>query len=281
MNELLSRYIAYKFIVLLTTPWIKQDAYKLGLIDDKGKLVRKPETQEERKAYTTFHKLVFNLKRLLQKMPFGSWRLSSYAAALYLLRDQYGLDKDIVESIVRPHIKDLFLCEDTSHTLNPGKYTLSYPHPYNPTRYKQGDVVTISKDEIDQLFNTPLYRAKHHNTGDVIVVGSGHVKAKQEDVIPNTSGGPNIAGMDQPIIKQPTRRKKPDDQFAGSPVFDVDSETYKKCMHGKPAYARWRNFVDVEEDLESSIKSYAHKNPASSIVLRNKTTGAMVYLKRR
>jgi len=60
-------FITYKFLRLLTTPWKKTDAYKEGVIDDRGKLLVKGDIQSnsQKKTYTVFHKLVFNLKRIL------------------------------------------------------------------------------------------------------------------------------------------------------------------------------------------------------------------------
>ena len=80
-------FITYKFIRLLTTKWNKTDAYKEGVIDAKGKLLVKgaDQTSAQKKAYTVFDKLVFNLKRILEKVPFGKSQIASYAAALFLL----------------------------------------------------------------------------------------------------------------------------------------------------------------------------------------------------
>ena len=30
-------YYSFRFVKLLTTPWVESDAYKLGLIDENGK----------------------------------------------------------------------------------------------------------------------------------------------------------------------------------------------------------------------------------------------------
>lgn len=81
----------YKFIKLLTTPWKEQDAYKLGIIDDKGKVLRSARTlkkQEEKDSYTSFHRLAWNIKRIVQKMPGGSSKFANYASALFLIKEQ-------------------------------------------------------------------------------------------------------------------------------------------------------------------------------------------------
>ena len=86
----------YRFISLLVTPWEKTKAFELGLIDKNGKKVKKPSNGEERSAYTFFHRLVFNVKRLLSVAPGGKTRIASFAAALVLLREDFDVDVDRV-----------------------------------------------------------------------------------------------------------------------------------------------------------------------------------------
>ena len=81
-------YFIYKFLRILTTPWENTDAFKLGIIDKNGGILRKKrtlKTLEEKEAYTMMDRLVWKLKRLMEKIPFGKTRLASYAAALWLL----------------------------------------------------------------------------------------------------------------------------------------------------------------------------------------------------
>ena len=78
---------SYRFLKLLVTPFNKTEAYKLGIVDDRGERTDKEITNmQERSAYTFFHRIVFNLKRLLGKFPGGRSRIASYAAALALLQ---------------------------------------------------------------------------------------------------------------------------------------------------------------------------------------------------
>jgi hypothetical protein len=83
----------YRFLKLLVTPFNQMEAFKLGLIDADGKRTDKPvATMQERAAYNLFHRLVFNLKRLLGTVPAGKTRIASYVAALALLREHYDID---------------------------------------------------------------------------------------------------------------------------------------------------------------------------------------------
>lgn len=87
-------YFLFSFLKRLTTPFEKTKAYQLGIIDKNGKnLIKKRdfETQEQKDAYTMMDTLIFNLKKLLGKVPGGKSRIASYAAALLLLREEKNL----------------------------------------------------------------------------------------------------------------------------------------------------------------------------------------------
>ena len=89
-------FITYKIISTLVTDWEDQPAFEHGIIDKKGKLLRKSntlKTNDEKGAYTLFHRLVFNLKRLVQKLPGGSSKLASYTAGLFLIKEQIDVER--------------------------------------------------------------------------------------------------------------------------------------------------------------------------------------------
>ena len=85
-------YFTFRFLRLLTMNWKKTDAYKYKIIDAKGKVLKKSselESVDEKAAYTMFHRLVYKLRRLLEKIPLiGKTILTNYAAALLLLKEQ-------------------------------------------------------------------------------------------------------------------------------------------------------------------------------------------------
>ena len=109
-NRAVDLIITYRVIKLLVTPFNRQEAYKYGIIDDKGKVLRKFKTlqkPEEKKAYTLLHRFVFNLKRILQKVGLGS-RIGSFAVALALLikeNKEYEQHKLIIESAIITYLK--------------------------------------------------------------------------------------------------------------------------------------------------------------------------------
>ena len=102
----LNLYFIYKFLRILTTPFASTEAFKLGIIDEKGKILKKKsklKTIAEKEAYTMMHRLVWKLKRLMEKVPFGKTRLASYAAALWLIKEENefdGTDQELQESFL-------------------------------------------------------------------------------------------------------------------------------------------------------------------------------------
>jgi hypothetical protein len=103
--------ITYRIVKLLTTPFERQEAFKYGIIDKDGKVLKKSKTlktEKERKAYTILHRFVFNLKRILQRVGLGS-RLGSFAVALALLikeNKEYKQHKVLIESAINSYLKE-------------------------------------------------------------------------------------------------------------------------------------------------------------------------------
>src|SRR5210317_1356562 len=90
MGRAIDLFVTYRFIKLLTQPFEKTDAFKLGIIDKDGnRLPKKLYTIEEKNAYTVLHKLVFNIKKLFNKVPGLRTKVGTYAAALFLLKDTF------------------------------------------------------------------------------------------------------------------------------------------------------------------------------------------------
>ena len=83
-------FLVYQFIRRLATPFNKWEAYKLGIIDKDGKVLIKSKDftkAAQRKSWGVFDRMIANLKKLLAKVPGGSSRFASYAAALFLIKE--------------------------------------------------------------------------------------------------------------------------------------------------------------------------------------------------
>lgn len=88
--------IALRIIYLLVTPFESTDAYKFGLIDASGKPLHKASSSEEKNSTSMLHRLVWNLKRIINLAPGGSTRIGSMAAAYLLVRE--ALENDWSEA---------------------------------------------------------------------------------------------------------------------------------------------------------------------------------------
>jgi len=99
--------IAYKVIKDLGKKWVEFDAYKLGLIDDKGNRLKSPSSSEEREAYGSYYKVIFNMKRILQRFV-GKNPTVQQLTSLFLLSENYSPEqvKMIIESLDLPSDTD-------------------------------------------------------------------------------------------------------------------------------------------------------------------------------
>ena len=89
-------FLVYRIISTLVTDWDKQPAFEHGIIAKKAKLLRRSrslKTKAERDTITIFHRLIFNLKRLIEKIPGGSSKLGTYAAGLFLIKEEIDTER--------------------------------------------------------------------------------------------------------------------------------------------------------------------------------------------
>lgn len=88
-------YLVYNLVKKLTTPFTKWPAYKLGIIDAHGSVLRHKrdlKTSDETNAWGYFDIAVANLKKLIAKMPGGSTRIANFAAAAFLFKESREYD---------------------------------------------------------------------------------------------------------------------------------------------------------------------------------------------
>ena len=90
-------FLVYQFIRRLATPFEKWPAYEAGVIDKDGNILKGKKERNmraERDSFGIFDLMILKLKRLLAKVPGGSSRLASYAAALWLIREWKHFSED-------------------------------------------------------------------------------------------------------------------------------------------------------------------------------------------
>jgi hypothetical protein len=109
MARIVDNLIAYRVLMMLVTPFEDTEAYKLGIIDKTGKNLIKMsnlDNEEQKASYTYLHRLVFNLKKILNKLPGGDSKLKNIVAAMFLLKETYegrhdsALLEDSIKSIL-------------------------------------------------------------------------------------------------------------------------------------------------------------------------------------
>ena len=109
--------ITYRIMKLLITPFDKQEAFKYGIIDKQGKVLRPWRTISktvEKQSYTMLHRFIFNLKRILQKAGLGG-RLGTFAVALAtLIREnkEFEQHQKLIESTIIKYLKKEKLYEE-------------------------------------------------------------------------------------------------------------------------------------------------------------------------
>ena len=92
MSRIVDNLIAYKVLRMLVANFTDTEAFKLGIIDAKGKNLRKANTlttTEEKDAYNFLNRLVFNMKKIINKLPGGENKTKSLVAALWLVKETY------------------------------------------------------------------------------------------------------------------------------------------------------------------------------------------------
>ena len=156
MSRVIDALIAYRILKLLVTPFNKTKAYKLGIIDDKGKVLIKSKqitNQQQRNAYTLLTRFVFNLKRLLGKLGIRGPLGSAAAAAIAFLKEETENTAQ-VEKEVYKYLKDngfeFDLSENYGEPLVAGEYKVK-----SDIYDLDGDVVINKDDTI--TFNESIY----------------------------------------------------------------------------------------------------------------------------
>ena len=103
MTRAVDNLIALRVLSMLVTPFTDTDAYRLGVIDKDGNTLIKPSKLQgdQKDAYTYLNRLVFSLKKLLNRLPGGDTKIKNLIAALWLVKESYENKKPV------PMLEDL------------------------------------------------------------------------------------------------------------------------------------------------------------------------------
>ena len=202
MGRAIDLFVTYRFLRLLTTPFQDTDAFKLGIIDEKGNRIKLPKstkpavelsTSELKNAYTILHKLVFNIKKIFNKVPGLRTKVGTYAAALFLLKDTFKEsvdDPDVFEKEFVKFLKenDIELDDEISEevigfgeVLPKGEYVLVNDilnKEEEELSAKKGDKVVAYDDEppIDTILGVEIFPVIHIKTQEKIYVSLEDIK---------------------------------------------------------------------------------------------------------
>ena len=208
MGRAVDLFVTYRFLKILTTPFEKQEAFKLGIIDKDGNRIipqtsgsknvattKAPPltTTEQKTAYTILHKLIFNIKKIFAKVPGLRTKVGTYAAALFLLKDTFKEsvdDPDMFEKEFMKYLKEegVELDNTISETvigfgevLPKGEYKLDNDilnKEEEELDAKKGDTVTAYEDQspVDRILGVEIFPVVHKKTGSIIYVGLEDIK---------------------------------------------------------------------------------------------------------
>ena len=150
MSRVIDALVAYRVLKLLVTPFNRTEAFKLGIIDAKGKVLKKSKDirdSKERNAYTLLIRFVFNLKRMLGKLGIRGPLGSATAAAIAFFKEEHG-DNPEVEREVYKFIKEqgfeFEISENYGEPLTEGTYKVKHDI-YN----LDGDIVINMNESIE------------------------------------------------------------------------------------------------------------------------------------
>jgi len=180
MGRFIDNAIAYRILSLLVTPFNQTPAYKLGIIDEKGKELKKMSqlnTIEDRDAYTLLHRLVYRLKKIIEKVPFENKRLLSLAAA-------YSLIKECVDKNAEPMGLEMRFINIIESNLNE-------------------EVVLVEQF----LQNNKMFTFKQFTEEDGASAGAP---------VNNAAATPGIAGLGKDV---PVSKKKQKEYTSGNGIF--------------------------------------------------------------
>ena len=183
-------FVAYRFLRILTTPWENQPAFEHGIIDKDGKLLRKAaelKTTDEKSSFTLLHRLIFNLKRILHKIPGVKTKLGTYATALFLLKQHFAdqvEEEDTIEATFKKWLLDNeYVTEAELHeeviglgdVLPKGTYKILVdivPNEDYPGSAKKGDTVVAFSDTAptDAVMGQNIFTVIHQKSKEEIYV---------------------------------------------------------------------------------------------------------------
>ena len=179
-----------RFLKMLVTPFEKMGAFKAGIIDKDGKKIIEKGSSwfnsvDNRNLYsahyTSFIRLVINLKKLMAKVPGGKSVIARYGAALLLIKEDGDLSDKQINMIHEETGIDILDCLAEDHQwfmidgeeIGPGIYRMKYDSMTTQCAevVRKGDQLRIEKTlPIDSILGLNIYEGTHMKSGHKVLV---------------------------------------------------------------------------------------------------------------
>ena len=187
-----------RFLKLLVTPFEKMGAFKAGIIDKDGKKIIDKgsswfNTVDNREAYaahyTSFIRLVINLKKLMAKVPGGKSVIARYGAALLLIKEHGNLSDRQINMIHEETGIDILDClvEQTQwymlegKELSQGVYRSKFDTVITTGEdiVRRGDKIRVVENKalpIDSILGIDIYEGMHLKSNKKVYFSTGEIE---------------------------------------------------------------------------------------------------------
>lgn len=242
MGQLIDNLIAFRILYLLVKPFDKSDAFKLGIIDKDGNLLRHADelkTPEEKDAYNYLTRLTFNLKRLIAKVPGGKSMIASIVAAYFLIKE--GVEHD-----------DLSNLDERFDTLL--------------NQMNEG-VCLVEEQLLVEKFLVLMKDELNEEGAPANSVGSGQVADNPT---------PLFAG-----VKKRNNWKDLPKAF-GATAFEVSGKAYNGFKNAKVKGAKWDDHMvpsEDDKDTYDKIRKFSKTYSNKPILIKHRDHDAYQYIK--
>lgn len=180
-----------RFLKLLVTKFEDTDAFKAGIIDADGNKNKDYDIEvmgnrdAYRNYYTSFHRLVFNLKKIMAKAPGGSSVVARYGAALALIKEHGELsDKNIEKIHEKTGISILDVLQEQSFwyvledgSLSPGVYRINNDTITTQCEdvRKSDKIRVVEGAPVDNILGLNIYEGVHMKSGQKLFATSAEL----------------------------------------------------------------------------------------------------------
>lgn len=182
-----------RFLKLLVTPFEDTEAFKAGIIDEDGKKRKdfSMDSMDNRDAYrshyTAFHRLVFNLKKLMAKAPGGTSVVARYGAALALIKEHGNLtDKNLqkIHENTGVDILDVLMENSKWYVLDNGELGEgTYRMRYDSLTDTGDDIIraddkirVFEKNLCHDILGISVYEGTHVRSGKRVLFSANEIK---------------------------------------------------------------------------------------------------------